>query len=199
MGYQDREYMRGEGSGGGERGSNPLWWILGLIALIFLVAFFRRGAMAPALQQAVQGGANVHGPMHTCRLELADGPPGERVLSVLRAFFREQGWDGTFHETADATLTSATFWQPSPNRERFEWSKSVKYQHIAPAHASLKARHTLFFEIYGSGGSAIQQAALIEESLEVSRQLRARLEAEFPGIVLHVDDTPQPAAYDDYE
>lgn len=199
MGYQDRDYMRGAESGGGEGRSNPLWWILGLIALILVVAYFRRGAMAPALEQAVQSGANVYGPLQTCRCELADGAPGDRVLSLLRAFFREQGWDAKIHETADATLTTATFFQPLPDRGQFEWSKSAMYQRIGPAHASLKARHTLFFQIYGPVGGAARQSALIAESLEVSRQLRTRLEAEFPGIVLHVDDTPQPAAYDGYE
>jgi hypothetical protein len=33
----------------------------------------------------------------------------------------------------------------------------------------------------------------------VSRQLRMRLEAELPGIIVNVDDEPRPAAYDEYE
>jgi hypothetical protein len=195
MGYQDREYMRDDGSGGGGRGSNPLWWILGLIALILIVSFFRRGATAPALQQAVQRAANVHGPMQTCRIELANGPPGERVLPVLRGFFREQGYDSTIHETADATLVSATFSRPSSNEHL---ARHAIYQHIGPAHKSLKPRHMLVFQVF-SMGAAVEKAEHLEQSLEVSRQLRMRLEAELPGIIVNVDDEPRPAAYDEYE
>lgn len=193
MGYQDRDYMRVEGSGRGERGSNPLWWILGLIALILLVSYFRRGTTAPPLQQTLQQAAQASGPLQTCRFELAEVPPGERLLPLLRTFFREQGYDSTIHETADGALVSATFSRASDNQHL---ARHAIYQHISPDHKTLNARHTLVFQVYHLGGT---QAEHLEQSLEVSRQLRMRLEADLPGIVLQVDDTPRAAAYDDFE
>jgi hypothetical protein len=185
--------MRGEGSGGGH-GSNPLWWILGLIALILIVSFFRKGTTAPALQQAVQRAATVYGPLQACRLELAkDSPQTDRVLPVLRAFFREQGYDTTLHESADGALVSATFSRLSSDEQL---TQHALYQHIAADHKTLKPRHTLVFQVYRLGGTGAEH---LEQSLEVSRQLRMRLEADLPGIVLYVDDTPRAAAYDDVE
>lgn len=196
MGYQDRDYMRGAGSDGGERGSNPLWWILGLIVLILVVSFFRRGAMSGGSLQSLQEVIETSGPMRTCRIELAAGPEQTtRLLPLLRDFFHEQGYDSTIHETADATLVSATFSRPSTSELL---TQHAVYQRIGPDHKTLKPQHTLAFQVYRIG-AALEQAEHLERSLEVSRRLRMRLEAELPGIVVHVDDTPRPVAYDDDE
>jgi hypothetical protein len=193
MGYQDREYMRGEGSGGAGR-SNPLWWILGLIALILVVAYFRRGAMPHGMPHTAQQAMQVGGPTQTCRIELAAGPEqAERLLPVLREFFHQQGYDSTIHETADRALTAASFLRQS---ESHLWTQSAVYQHIGSDHASRKPQHTLVFQVHP--GTA-DESAIVEQSLEVSRLLRLRLEAEFPGIVANIDDSPRPLAYDEYE
>src|SRR5690606_3860330 len=167
MGYQDRDYMRGEGSGGEGR-SNPLWWILGLIALILVVAYLRRGTMSgSAGPQALQGLVEATGPLQTCEFELAaQGPPAERVVELLRSFFHEQGYDSTIHQTAAGTVVTATFILSTGGKQL---SQYAIYHYVGSDHPSFNPRHTLSFQVYDAG--AAPQSPQLEHSQRLSRQL----------------------------
>ena len=190
MGYEDRDYMRGEAARGG---SNPLWWILGLIAIILVVAVLRRGAMSPP--GAADNLTASAGPVRVCELDFAVvADQNGALLSLLRSFFHAHGYDSTIHEAADGSRSTAMFARPNDGERIVQ---SISYQRIPATDEGIGQTHQLQCLVLVFEAADARDA--IEETLLLIEELRLQLERELPGIVTRFDSDPKRVGYEDLE
>ena len=189
MGYEDRDYMRGAPAG---QRSNPLWWLLGLIAAVLIVAALRRGA--PPHEGTPGDLAASVGPVKIGEMDFAVG--GERsgeLLPLLQTFFRQHGYDSTIHESADGSRSTAIFARQGQDGKIVQ---SVSYQRINAAKESLPVTHQLQCQLLRI--DPVDASGAVEETVLLLDQLRLRLEQELPGIVTRFDNDPQAMTDDDW-
>lgn len=190
MGIHDRDYVRMSNGRGPQ--SNPLWWILGLVAVIVVLSLVRRGSM-PEVGQGTAGIAA--GPVRTCVMQFArDEQLATKLIPALRSFFHEQGYDSTIHEAANGTLSSAAFMQ---TQRSLPLAQTVNYRFIADGHETLPGRHELQFHVFHQSAEPTGEA--VEESQRLSEELRLRLEQQLPGAVIRVDSEPVPVSFNDLD
>jgi hypothetical protein len=190
MGYEDRDYMRGGPSG---PSSNPLWWILGLIAVVVVFAALRRGSLSPSGQW--EEVAVSIGPVRICEIDFAvDTDRDEALLPLLRSFFRQHGYDSTIHESADGSRSTAVFARQSSDGRVIQ---NVSYQQVRTAEATGQATRQLQCQVLRI--EAAESGDVVVETLLLIDELRMKLEQELPGIVTRFDNEPKPVTYRDLE